>query len=152
MKQTLVFVPIILSNVVQMLLMKPELYVKNLILQPPSYVFAIVWNVIYLLFGYYLYNVFEQDEPFVTWIVFLWMCNLLLNMIWSPVVFRYKKYTVGVYMTVGMILTLLGMLVSTKDVVSKSVLLPYIAWLIVALVLNVELVRKYKKILVFEKN
>ena len=51
-----------------------------------------------------------------------------------------KKF--GIFIIVGMIGTLLSMIVSTSDVISKNLLLPYMTWLIVALLLNIELLRK----------
>jgi tryptophan-rich sensory protein len=142
MKQIIIVAPFIISNIVQFLTMKPNSYTKDLLLQPPSYVFGIVWSTIYLLFGAYLYNVLETHEPFIYWIMFLWILNFVLNLVWSPVVFIYKKYTIGVYMIVLMISTLIGLMISTVNVVSKNMLIPYISWLILALLLNVELVRR----------
>ena len=142
MDKIIVFVPFILSNIVTFLTLKPDPYAKNLPLQPPSYVFGIVWSTIYLLFGAYLYNVMNTKEPYLYWILALWTINFLLNLAWSPVVFNYKKYTIGVYMIVLMISTLIGLMITTKNVVSKNMLLPYITWLILALLLNVELVRR----------
>lgn len=142
MNKLIIIIPFILSNIVTYFTMKNTSYAKNLPLQPPSYVFGIVWSIIYLLFGGYLYNVLHTKEPHLYWIVILWSFNLLLNLVWSPIVFNLKQYTNGVYIIVLLISTLIGMLLSTKNVLSKNLLLPYITWLILALLLNVELVKK----------
>ena len=52
------------------------------------------------------------------------------------------KKKMGIFIIVGMIGTLLSLIVSTSDVISKNLLLPYMTWLIVALLLNIELLRK----------
>ena len=144
-QQLIIFIPFILSNIVTYMTLKPDAYAKNLPLQPPSYVFGIVWSMIYLLYGAYLYNVLNTKEPYLTWILILWTINFVLNLAWSPVVFNYKKYTMGVYMIVLIISTLIGLLITTKNVVSRNLLLPYITWLILALLLNVELVKRHLK-------
>ena len=142
MNKLIIIIPFVLSNIVTYFTMKKTSYAKNLPLQPPSYVFGIVWSIIYLLFGGYLYNVLNTKEPHLYWIVILWSFNLLLNLLWSPIVFNLKQYTNGVYIIVLLISTLIGLLLSTKNVLSKNLLLPYITWLILALLLNVELVKR----------
>ena len=145
MKRGIILIPFILSNIVQLVTMKHVSYTKGLPLQPPSYVFGIVWSAIYLLYGIYLYNIlYVSKEPFLPWILLMWAFNFLLNLSWSPIVFYHKKYTLGVYMIVLMMGSLIGMMMSTKNVLSKNLLLPYLSWLILALLLNVELVRKKK--------
>lgn len=141
MEKLIIILPFILSNVVQFFIMRPNAYAQDLLLQPPSYVFGIIWSLIYLLYGLYLYKVIQTDEPFLKWIVILWMFNFVINLSWSPIVFNYKKYTIGVYLIVLMISSLIGMILSTTNIVSKNLLLPYISWLILALLLNVELVK-----------
>jgi len=143
MKTVLILVPFIISNIVTSLTLKPNAYPKNLPLQPPSYVFGIVWSIIYLLYGLYLYRVILLKEPYLIWILILWTMNFILNLAWSPVVFNHKKYTLGVYMIVILISTLIGLFMSTTNVVSKNLLVPYISWLILALLLNVELVVRH---------
>lgn len=145
MDKIVIFVPFVISNIVTFLTLKPDAYAKNLPLQPPSYMFGIVWSTIYLLYGAYLYNVLNTKEPYLYWILTLWTINFVLNLAWSPIVFNYKKYTIGVYMIVLIISTLIGLMITTKNVVSKNLLLPYITWLILALLLNVELVKRHLK-------
>lgn len=145
MNQLIIFIPFILSNIVTFLTLKPDAYAKNLPLQPPSFVFGIAWSVIYLLYGAYLYSVLNTKEPYLYWILILWTINFVLNLAWSPIVFNYKQYTNGVYMIVLMISTLIGLLITTSNVVSRILLLPYITWLILALLLNVELVRRNER-------
>ena len=145
MDKLIIFVPLIVSNIVQFVTLKPNSYAKNLSLQPPSYVFGIVWTIIYLLFGAYLYNIIHTKEPFKYWIICLWILNLILNMTWSPLVFNYKRYKIGVYIIVLMIATLIGLMINTTNIISKNLLIPYVTWLIIALFLNVELVSQPNK-------
>lgn len=125
----------------------PKTYPPKVILQPPSYVFACAWTIIYILYGCYLYFIIENKECYSNWILLLWIINLILNLCWTPCVFRYKKYQMGVYIIVSLLFTLLTMLVSTTHIIAKNLIIPYISWLFLALILNIELVRsKTKKV------
>lgn len=142
-QQLLILIPLALSTITQLFTdMKSNDYEKGLMLQPPSYVFGIAWTTIYLLFGAYLYNVVREKEPCLYWILGIYGLNLLINMAWSPIVFNMKMYKMGAYLIVLMMATLIMLFVSTKGVISKNLLVPYISWLILALLLNVELVRR----------
>lgn len=132
--------------------MSPKTYPPRTILQPPSYVFAYVWTTIYVLYGIYLYFILTYKETYLNWIVFLWGVNFVLNLSWTPCVFRYRKYQIGVYIIICMIFTLLAMIVSTTNIISKNLLIPYLSWLFLALMLNIELVRNKTKKVHFNMN
>lgn len=140
----LLLVPLILSLISQSLYWKPDIFSKSpkLFFEPPSYVFGIVWTTIYLLLGIYLFRISTQKEKYYNYLIALLCVNLLLNYIWTPIVMIKMKKKMGIFIIVGMIGTLLSLIVSTSDVISKNLLLPYMTWLIVALLLNIELLRK----------
>lgn len=144
MNKSLIFLPFLISSASNYFLMQPESYEKQLLLQPPSYVFGIVWSFIYLIFGLYIYRIFHLNEPYLNFLLIIWICNFALNLLWSPIVFNYKKYKIGVYMIVLMIGTLISLLVSTQDVFTRNLIIPYLTWLLLALVLNIELARKHQ--------
>ena len=140
----LLLVPLILSLISQALYWKPDIFSKSpkLFFEPPSYVFGIVWTTIYLLLGIYLFRIYTHKEKYYNYLIALLCVNLLLNYIWTPIVMIKMKKKMGIFIIVGMIGTLLSLIVSTSDVISKNLLLPYMTWLIVALLLNIELLRK----------
>lgn len=143
----LMLVPIMLSFVSQALYWKPDIFSKSpkLFFEPPSYVFGIVWTTIYILLGVYLFRIYTKKEKYFNYLIFVFCINLLLNYIWTPIVMIQMKKKLGIFIIVGMMGTLLSLLVSTTDVISKNLLLPYMTWLIVALLLNIELLRKQVK-------
>lgn len=143
----LMLVPIMLSFISQALYWKPDIFSKSpkLFFEPPSYVFGIVWTTIYILLGVYLFRIYNKKEKYFNYLIFVFCINLLLNYIWTPIVMIQMKKKLGIFIIVGMIGTLLSLLVSTTDVISKNLLLPYMTWLIVALLLNIELLRKQVK-------
>ena len=143
----LMVVPIMLSLISQALYWEPDIFSKSpkLFFEPPSYVFGIVWTTIYILLGVYLFRIYTKKEKYFSYLIFVFCLNLLLNYIWTPIVMIQMKKKLGIFIIVGMIGTLLSLLVSTTDVISKNLLLPYMTWLIIALLLNIELLRKQVK-------
>lgn len=109
--------------------------------QPPGYVFGIVWTLLYLLFGAYLRALLLGFNRSQSVLLGLWTINMLLNLSWSPVVFVHKRYLIGLYMSFGILFTLMAMMVLTESAQLKLLLLPYLTWMIPAILLNVELVR-----------
>lgn len=111
---------------------------------PPSYVFGIVWTVLYLLLGGVLYR---TRAPIL---LALWAFNMLVNLSWTYIVFVRENVVGGVYLIVSMIGSTLAFAFLTDDKWSRGMLVPYLTWLIVALILNVEMARagakKLKKI------
>ena len=140
---SIVFAPLVLSNIVHFFTMQNTQYASDLPLQPPSYVFGIAWTLIYLLYGVFLYRIFHKKDKRKWTLLMLWSLNFLINLAWSPIVFQLGKYTFGVYMIVFLLGTLLAMLVTTSDVMAKQCLVPYMTWLILALLLNVELAKRH---------
>jgi len=105
--------------------------------QPPGYVFGIVWTVLYILLGVYLYRLPLQERLLWT----LYIVNMVLNLAWMPVVSGYRQIQWGIFMIAAMMGITGLMLVNDTDPVRRSLLVPYMTWLLLALLLNVELSR-----------
>lgn len=108
--------------------------------RPPSYVFGVVWTVLYLLLGGVLYRTNELH------LLFLWTLNMCINLSWTYVVFVRKWVLEGMYAIIVMMGTTFAMTILTDDKYSRAMLVPYLTWLVVALVLNVEMVRASKRV------
>lgn len=146
MNLILLFVPILLGLLSSQICEMRNEKTKP-VFQPPGWVFAVVWNIIYLLYGLFivigLYR--KQDH---TKLIILWSINLFLNIIWSPI-FSCKRSLqrskMSLWIIVFMILTLI-MLMNLSIIEYKSFnmtmcLTPYLTWLFVALLLNVEVIK-----------
>lgn len=116
---------------------------KTVFFQPPGYVFGIVWSLIYLLLGVYLYLLINQrkSNPYFKFMLIIYILNLILNLSWTPVVNVHKKYKIGIFMIALMILTGLTLISIDDKRLNRTLLIPYVSWLFVALLLNVELAR-----------
>ena len=119
---------------------------KKVFFQPPGYVFGIVWTVIYFLLGVYLYLLIQQRKtnPYFYFMLLFYILNLLLNLSWTPVVNVHKKYKLGIFIIALMIFTLLTLIAIDNKGLNRALLVPYVSWLFVALLLNVELLRMNK--------
>ena len=143
LKYSLIFVPQILSLLMQLLFPSDFSTNKKVFFQPPGFVFGIVWTLIYILLGFYLYSLVQQrkSNKYFTYMLTIFVFNLLFNFSWAPIVNNQKKYIVGIFLIALMIFTLFLLISIDTKPVNRSLLIPYLSWLFLALLLNVELAR-----------
>lgn len=141
----LVIIPLALSSLTQLLFPSDFQQNKKVFFQPPGYVFGVVWTILYLMLGVYLYRMRNQPSLFI---VLLFFTNLLLNLAWTPVVNIWRRYVIGVYMIASLLLTTFLMIVLEQDRMNKALLVPYATWLLFAMLLNIELARLYAHTLI----
>ncbi len=106
---------------------------------PPSYVFPIVWNILFFLIALALWISWvkgsKRDKGFVAgW----YGSNLILNVLWS--VFYFGMHRPGLALVDLVLLggTIIGMMITTYRINPKAALLlvPYLLWVSFAGVLN----------------
>lgn len=107
----------------------------NVVGRPPSYIFGIVWFILYLLIGYSWFNyqgkyVASIDIGFIVLII-------LLNS-WIVIYSCYNKNSNSLYSILLSILVIgiLIMVLYKESIISSLLLVPLIIWLIFALMLN----------------
>lgn len=142
-KYGLILVPYILSALTQFIFPSDFDNNKKVFFQPPGYVFGINWTIIYLLLGFYLYLLISERDsnPYFLFMLTVYLLNLMFNMMWTPVVNTYKQYKNGIFIIALMILTTLTLISIDSNQFNRTLLIPYISWLLVALLLNIELSR-----------
>lgn len=95
---------------------------------PPSWVFQLVWTVLYLILGHVLYMVLSTNNPGRYWFYlslalnFIWIINSSLNTTTTTLYWSWL-------LIVGMILTLLIFFVSSNQPGLNGLLVPYLMWL-----------------------
>jgi benzodiazapine receptor len=110
---------------------------------PPSWVFGPVWTILYLLMGFAARRIALQGG-YLSLPMLLFSVQLALNLAWSPVFFGSKDPNKAL----TILWVLVGTVVATVvafwkiDTVAGVMLLPYLAWLLVALSLNRWIVKK----------
>lgn len=109
-------------------------------LSPPSWIFPVVWTILYILMGISLYLVWnsnaDTDKKRQAFIFF--GIQLFLNFIWSPMFFNMRWFLFAFIVLIFMWIFALGMLISFYRISKPAGLLqiPYIIWLTFAGYLN----------------
>lgn len=113
--------------------------IKRSKLNPPSYVFKIVWPILYLLIFITFFNIYNNDKcKNFCYILQIFCIHLILNFIWTTLFFKLKLFFISFIDILLMIITLLYLMTLIKNINGKLNLLlyPYLFWLIFALYLN----------------
>ena len=109
-------------------------------LSPPGWLFPVVWTILYLLMGYASYRVATAgaSEAQTKQALTLYVIQLFLNFLWSPVYFglewRLVAFFILLALWVAILLTLRAF--SAIDEKAADLLLPYILWVTFAAYLN----------------
>ncbi len=107
---------------------------------PPSWIFSPVWIVLYALMGIAAYRVSRlgmKNKP-VRNAVFLFLIHLVFNTLWSIIFFGGRNIPLG-FVDISIIWVLVIFLTlrfHDLDRVSSYLMLPYLAWVSFATVLN----------------
>ena len=109
-------------------------------LSPPSWVFPVVWTILYALMGISLYLVWNKNIPCFKKrsAIILFSLQLILNFIWAPVFFILQNFLLSFIILVFMWILTLGMIIAFYKISKPAGILqiPYIIWLSFAAYLN----------------
>ena len=106
---------------------------------PPSWVFGPVWTILYLMIAIVAHRIaYAAQTPWKMLALALWSLQIALNTLWTPVFFGAKNLGGGlIYIGLLWVTICLLIWVTRKvDRVSALLLLPYLAWVSFASVLN----------------
>jgi tryptophan-rich sensory protein len=108
---------------------------------PPNWVFAPVWSVIYLLVAIAGWRTFERDRNSTA--MMLWWVQMALNFLWSPIFFTAHRPDVAFAVILSLLAAILAFIARqrSEDRVSAALFLPYAAWVSFASMLNFEIFR-----------
>jgi translocator protein len=103
---------------------------------PPNWIFAPAWSVIYLLIALAGARTWERAPRGAG--MLLWTAQMLLNFTWSPVFFTWHRTGVALAVIVAMLLAIIGFIVERwrADRVAAALFVPYLAWVAFATLLN----------------
>ena len=115
-----------------------DLWYQNLIkseLNPPGYVFGIVWPILYLLMSFSAYRTFYSVSA-------LFYIQLFFNTIWSWLFFSFH---LPVFALIDILLLIflnvrILYIMFKEDLISFSMYMPYVIWLFFASYLNIFIV------------
>lgn len=125
-----ILVPLILGLIVGILTI-PNSNINSII---PSWIFPVVWTILYILMGISSYIIYEDTKE----VPKIYLIQLVVNLLWSFIFFKFKLFTLAF---IWILLLILLVIIMIKDFLSKNKLsgylqIPYLIWLIIAIFLN----------------
>ena len=107
-------------------------------LSPPSWLFPVVWTILYILMGISSYKIYLSGSPKTFDALLLYGLQLVLNFIWPLVFFIGENHLIAFIILVLLWYVVLQMIQSFYDILPLAGLLqiPYLIWLTFAGYLN----------------
>jgi len=105
---------------------------------PPNWVFGPVWTALYLMMGYAFYLVWKSDHKKKTLAMGLFLFQLVLNGIWSPIFFGAENLALALGVIIALDIAVIATMLVFCKISKKAtyLLIPYLAWILFATFLN----------------
>ncbi|HOJ31519.1 MAG TPA: tryptophan-rich sensory protein [bacterium] len=114
------------------------------IFNPPDWIFAPVWTLLYIMMGISLFMVWtaEMEKSLKRMAFLIFAIQLILNILWSVLFFGLQNPVLSlIEIFVLWIAILIAILVFKKiSILSAFLLMPYLAWVTFAAFLNYSIV------------
>ena len=100
----------------------------------PSWIFPVVWTILYILMGVSSYLVYEKEDE----IPRIYIIQLIFNLLWSFVFFKFKWFTLAFIWIIVLFIMVIKMIREFRsiDKLAGNLQIPYAIWLVVAGILN----------------
>ncbi len=107
-------------------------------LTPPTFVFPIVWLILYLLMGLSAYLIYKTDSPIKKKALTIYVVSLALNFVWPFLFFVFQAFLLSFIWLIVLWATVLYMILEFFKINTAAALLqiPYLLWLSFAAYLN----------------
>lgn len=108
--------------------------------QPPNWLFAPVWTVLYVLIGLAGARIYRAAPRSAA--MRLWFAQMLFNFLWSPVFFVAHELAMALIIILALLASILVFIVKARPVDRTAALLflPYALWVSFASLLNASLI------------
>tara|TARA_B100000674_G_C37824486_1_gene907438 strand:- start:473 stop:928 length:456 start_codon:yes stop_codon:yes gene_type:complete len=103
---------------------------------PPGWVFGAAWTTIMICFSVYMAILWEKIK--LNKLLFIFISELVLNVIWNPLFFHFKWINVAL-LSISLLTILISYMVISlrREMRLKTLLLfPYMIWIVIATSLN----------------
>ena len=110
---------------------------------PPSYVFGIVWPILYLLMFISFGIIFLDKKCYpYCYALTIFLLQLILNLSWTTIFFTYQKIRLAliVLLVIFSLVLYTTILFYNIKKIAGILLIPYLLWLLVAISLNTYIV------------
>jgi benzodiazapine receptor len=103
---------------------------------PPGWLFAPVWTVLYLLIAVAGWQVYQRDPSGMP--MRLWWIQLGLNFLWTPIFFSAHQIGLALLVILALLAVILGFIASSlrQNRLAAWLFAPYAVWVAFALLLN----------------
>lgn len=107
-------------------------------LAPPSWLFPVVWSILFALMGISAYLVYVSDSPIKKQALTIYAVQLAVNFVWPLLFFRLEAFLFSFLWILLLIVLVVEMAAAFYKANKTAGLLqiPYILWLIFAAYLN----------------
>lgn len=107
-------------------------------LTPPSFIFPIVWTILYILMGISSYLIYRSDSSDKAGALTVYALQLTFNFFWSIVFFRFSWYLFAFLWLVIMIWLITVMIWRFYQIspLAAYLQIPYLLWCLFAAYLN----------------
>ena len=105
---------------------------------PPSYLFPIVWTVLYILMGISSYIIYSSNSPNKEKALTTYAIQLFFNFFWSILFFGFSQYLLAFVLLILLII-LIGVMISLFyqiQPLAAYLQIPYLLWCLFAAYLN----------------
>lgn len=104
-------------------------------LSPPSWLFPIVWTILFILMGISCAIVYKRDKRRL----YIYALQLFVNFLWTVIFFNFRAFLFSSVWLAFLIALICVMIKSFYTVDKKAglLLLPYLIWVLFALYLNI---------------
>lgn len=113
--------------------------------KPPDYAFGIIWTIIFALAALAAVTAWRRDRDQVRrqWIIGLFAINGFLNILWSLLFFKMQRPDLALFEVGALWLSILALVIFLyrSSPLASLLLLPYLAWVSAAALLNYDVVR-----------
>lgn len=110
-------------------------------LSPPSWVFPVVWTILFILMGIASYIVYMSNSDIKGKALKVYAIQLAVNFIWPLIFFNGQKYFLAFVWLLFLIVLIVETILLFKEVNKKAAILltPYLLWTIFAGYLNISI-------------
>lgn len=107
-------------------------------LSPPSFLFPIVWTILYILMGISSYIIYESEDPEKNKALRLYFIQLFFNFFWSIFFFGFSMYLFAFLWLLVLIILIALMIYQFHKIspVAAYLQIPYLIWCLFAAYLN----------------
>lgn len=110
-------------------------------LSPPSFVFPIVWTILYILMGISSYIIYTSNHPKAPDALKIYALQLFFNFCWSIIFFRFSQYLFAFVWLIALIILIVIMIKKFYSInpIAAYLQIPYLIWCIFAAYLNLSI-------------